>query len=70
MSKSEKVKKAKRMRERLATENLADSYIRKLIRASMLRFGSDICSADIPPEAIKLKREVVRLRRACRELSK
>ena len=66
MIKSEKAKEAKRKRERLATENLADSYIRKLIRASMLRFGSDIRSADIRPEAIKLKREIVRLRRACR----
>jgi hypothetical protein len=70
MKNSSKAKEAKRARERLATENLADSYIRKLMRASMLRLGIEMVSADIPPEVIRAKREIVRLRRACRELIK
>lgn len=70
MKKLEKVKEARRMRERLYRENLADSYIRKLIRASMLKYGIDISSADIPQELIKAKRIAVGARRHCRELSK
>lgn len=70
MNKSKKLKEAKRVRERLATKNLADSYIRKLIRASMRRSGIEISSADIPQELIKAKRIVVQVRRQCRELSK
>lgn len=70
MNKSENAKEAKRKHERLATENLADSYIRKLIRVSMLRVGVEIRSADIPAELIEAKRIVVLIRRQCRELSK
>lgn len=70
MNKSEKLKDAKRRRERLATENLADSYIRKLHRASTLRYGVKISSADIPPEIIEIKRELVQVHRIRREFSK
>ncbi len=44
MNKSEKAKEAKRKREKVATENLADSYIRKLLRSFMLRSGVKIRS--------------------------
>lgn len=47
-----------------------DSYLRKLIRVSMLRVGVEIRSADIPAELIEAKRAVVRIRRICRGLSK
>ena len=67
---NEAKKEAKRKRERLATENLSEGYIRKLIRASMLRYGSKISSADIPSEVIEAKRMVVKMRRLCWKLLK
>lgn len=62
MSTSEKAKEAKRKRDNLATERLADSYIKKLLTR-----GKTMRAADIPQDFVEAKRAHMRVYRALRE---
>lgn len=60
-----KENEARRNRENLATANMTDSYIRKLLKADGILKG-----IDIPQELIEAKREHLMLVRAIKEAKK
>lgn len=60
-----KENEVRRNRENLATKNMADSYIRKLLKA-----GTSLKSKDIPQELIEAKRAHLQLTRALKEMKK
>jgi len=58
-----KTNEARRKRENLATENMTDSYIRKLMKADGLLKG-----VDIPQEMIDAKRAHLRVKRQLQKM--
>lgn len=62
--KSKKENEIRRNRQNLATANLADSYIKKLLKADGLLKG-----CEIPPELIEAKREHLLILRLTRQLN-
>ena len=63
--KTKKANEARRNRENLAIENMADSYIRKLLKADGILKG-----CNIPQDLIEAKRAHLKLLRLLRETKK
>ncbi|EKE01462.1 MAG: hypothetical protein ACD_21C00127G0001 [uncultured bacterium] len=60
-----KTNEARRKRENLATENMTDSYIRKLMKAD-----GQLKGVDIPQVMIDLKRAHLRIKRQLQKMKR